>query len=169
MPKDPHKADAAKYNDVVGRTVLRGIRLTDTRFDVKPDISGLDPSTWTNALRGESLETFCDPESGRLYGVFLFEVVCRHKRKRVLSVTAHYLVTYQVTGIFDDEIGTLFVERVGRVAAYPYFRALVASLTSQAAMQLPPLPIISAAPRSVNSAKDLREFGPAKILDDVKD
>lgn len=165
MPKDPHKADATAFNSVTGRTVLRGIRLTDTRFDMKPDALVTD-GVWQNAMRGESIETFSEPDTGRLYGIFLFEVVCRQRRKRVLSVTAHYVVSYQVAGPFDEEIGALFVERVGRVAAYPYFRALVANLVSQAGMQMPPLPIISAAPRNVTSAKDLEEFGPDKILFD---
>lgn len=169
MPKDPHKVDPAAYNSVVGRTVLRGIRLTETRFDIKPEALELDPSTWRNSISGEAVEVFTDPEIGKLYGIFLFEVVCRHRRKRLLSTSARYLVSYQVTGDFDPEIGELFVERVGRVVAYPYFRAVVASLVSQAGIQMPPLPIISLAPRSVASARDLEELGPAKALAETSD
>lgn len=164
MARDPHKVDAAAYNSVVGRTVLRSIRLTDIKFDMKPDALSVDQANWRNSIREEAIEAFLDPENGRLYGIFVFEFVARYRRKRLLSATAHYLVSYRVEGPCDPEVGALFAERVGRVAAYPYFRALVSSLVSQAGLQMPPLPIISAAPRNVNSAKDLEKLGPTKVL-----
>jgi hypothetical protein len=164
MTRDPHDVDAEAYNGVVGRALLRGIRLTESRFDMKPDALELDAKTWRKDIRGEVEEVFVDAESGRLAGTFLFEVVCRHRRKRLLSASARYLVSYQVAGPFDQDSAQLFVERVGRVVAYPYFRALVASLTSQAAVEMPPLPIISLAPRTVASGADLEELGPVKIL-----
>lgn len=164
VTRDANKVDAAAYNSVVGRTVLRGIRLTESRFDVKPEALEVDTGNWRNAIKSEVVEVHTDCESGRLYGMFQFEVVCRHQRRRLLVASAKYLVSYQVAGECDAEIGQLFVERVGRVVAYPYFRALVAVLASQSGVTMPLLPIVSLAPRSVTSAADLEELGPVKVL-----
>ena len=112
------------YNNVVSRTVIRGIRMTECRFDMKPEALEVDPSIWFYSVRGELAEVFPDVETGKLYGTFVFEVVCRHRRKRLLVASARYLVSYAVQGAFEPDVGALFVERVGRVAAYPYFGRL---------------------------------------------
>lgn len=135
---------------------------------MKPEALQTDSGSWRKDISGEVVETFADPELNYLAGSFAFEVVCRHKRKRILSATARYLVSYKTDGVFNIETGTLFVERVGRVVAYPYFRTVVASLASQAGLQMPPLPIISLAPRTVSSAADLEENGPVKVLRETR-
>jgi preprotein translocase subunit SecB len=168
MARDPHKVNAGAYNSVVERAVLGSIRLTECRFDMKPEAIELDPSTWRKDIRGDVAQVFVDTENGRLAGIFLFEVIFRYRRKRVLTVSAKYLVIYKVVGDIESEIGELFVERVGRVVTYPYFRSVVATLTAQAGIQIPPLPIISLAPRTVKSAADLEEQGPVKILTEIR-
>jgi hypothetical protein len=161
---DPHQVNAGAYNKVVERAVLRSIRLTEAGFDMKPEELELDPSIWRKDIRGEVEEVFADAESDRLAGTFVFEVVFRYKRKRVLIVSARYLVMYQVSRDYDIDVGELFVERVGRVVTYPYFRSVVATLAAQAGVHIPPLPIISLAPRRVSSVADLEEQGPVKLL-----
>lgn len=157
MALDANSVDAQTYNALVGRATLTNIRLTESKFDIKPEALGTDPDTWRKEVRAEPVEVFADPETGRLFGSFLFELVCRHRRKRVLSCSARYLVSYRVHGGCEAEIGELFVERVGKVVIYPYFRATVAQLTAQSAVQMPPLPIISLAPRNVKSAAELED------------
>lgn len=164
MARDPHKVNAVAYNSVVERALLRSIRLTECRFDMKPEALDADLAVWQKDIRGDVEEVFFDRDNGRLAGFFVFEAILRFRRKRVLVVSAKYLVTYKVSGEIETDIGELFVERVGRVVAYPYFRSVVATLAAQAGLQMPPLPIISLAPRTVKSVADLEEQGPVKIL-----
>ena len=152
--------DPKAYNQVVGRTTLGSIRLTETRFDMKPEALASDSDTWRKQISAEPVEIITDVEGNRLYGVFAFELTCRHKRRRVLTCAARFFVSFKVDGPFEAAVGELFVQRVGKVMAYPYFRSTVAQLVSQAAINLPPLPMLSLQPRSVNSAADLEEALP---------
>jgi len=158
-PRDAATVDAGRYNSVVARTEVRGIRLLDSRFEIKPEALPVDPSEWRKSVNFELGEVVVSG-SGRLYGILQFELVCRHGRKRVLHASGRYLATYQVEGECSQDDGETFVERVGRVAVYPYFRALVASLVSEAGLQMPPLPMISLAPRSLGSAAQLATIEP---------
>jgi hypothetical protein len=88
MGRNPHVVNATEYNRLASRALLRGIRLTESRFDMKPDALQIDPDSWRKDISGEVLETFADPVLNYLAGSFVFEVVCRHKRKRLLGATA---------------------------------------------------------------------------------
>lgn len=158
VPRDPGVVDPASYNSVVGRTEVKGIRLLDSRFEIKPEALGVDPSEWRKSVNFELGEVGVS-SSGRLYGVLQFEVVCRQGRKRVLHAIGRYLATYHVNGECSEEDGETFISRVGRVAVYPYFRSLVATLVAEAGLQMPPLPMISLAPRSLGSAAELATLG----------
>jgi preprotein translocase subunit SecB len=164
MEHDPQQVDAKAYNSVVGRTTLGSIRLTESRFDMKPDALASDPDTWRKEIRADPLEVIADLESNRLYGVFHFDLACRHRRKKVLSCSARFIITFKVEGAFEASVGELFVQRVGKVMAYPYFRSTVAELVSQAAIQMAPLPMISLQPRNVKSAAELEESTSLKGL-----
>jgi hypothetical protein len=160
MPQDPNTMDPKVYNNLVARAHLRSIRLTGSKFEMKPEALDLDPDAWRNNVSAGVIETFLEPESGSLYGVFGFEVACRQNRKRVLSASATYIISYKIEGDCDAGACELFVERVGKLATYPYFRTLVATLTSQAGLTMRPLPVMSFAPRSVESATNLNETSP---------
>lgn len=157
MAQDPHLADPKAYNAVVGRTTLTNIRLTDAKFDLKAEALATDPATWRKEMKREPTAISVEDDTGRLFGTLHFELVCRHRRKRVFTCSADYLVSYRVDGGCEEGVGQLFVERVGPLNVYPYFRATVAHLAAQAGVVMPPLPIISLAPRSVKSAADLEE------------
>ena len=159
MVQDPHAADATVYNNLVSRAHLRTIRLTSSKFELKPEALGLDPDGWRNGISAALAHSFLESESGSLYGIFAFEVVSRQGRKRVLGINATYLINYRVEGDCDNNACELFLERVGKIATYPYFRSLVATLTSQAGLLMPPLPIMGVAPRSIEGAG---------ILDDIR-
>lgn len=131
--------------------------MTTSHFDMKPEALDLDPDAWRHNVVAGVLDSFLESENGALYGVFSFDVVCRHGRKRVLSVSATYLASYRIEGECDAGACELFIERVGKVATYPYFRGLVASLTAQAGLMMHPLPVLSFAPRSIDSAAVLEQ------------
>lgn len=151
MAKAAASADAKAYNEVISRTTLRGLWMMESRFDMKP--LALEPSGagLRHAVESAVEEVIID-EDGSLYGFVRFVASSRHKRQRVIHVSARFFVSYDVAGGCDQNAADLFIGRVGRLAAYPYFRALVASLVSQAGAQVPPLPIMSFLPRSINYA-----------------
>lgn len=157
MAQDATSMDPSVYNSIVARAHLRSIRMTTSHFDMKPEALDLDPDAWRHNVVAGVLDSFLESENGALYGVFSFDVVCRHGRKRVLSVSATYLASYRIQGECDGGACELFIERVGKVATYPYFRSLVASLTAQAGLMMQPLPVLSFAPRSIDSAAVLEQ------------
>ena len=157
LPQDAASMDPSVYNSLVARAHLRSIRMTTSEFDMKPEALDLDPDAWRNNVVAGVLDSFLEHENGSLYGVFSFKVVCRYGRKRVLSIGATYLASYRIQGACDEGACELFIERVGKVATYPYFRSLVAMLTGQAGLMMQPLPVLSFAPRSIDSAAVLEQ------------
>lgn len=151
--------DPQTYNSLVTRAHLSNIRMTSSKFDMKPEALGLDPDAWQNNVSAGLIESFFESETGRLYGVFGFDVICKYARKKVLSINATYLISYKIVGECDQDACELFVQRVGKIATYPYFRSLVAALTSQAGLIMRPLPVLSFTPRSVESASNLEQAG----------
>lgn len=149
-------ADDKAYNGMTGRTTLRGIWVTESRFDMKPQALDIGDSPLKYEIRTNVDEVVID-EEGVMYGFIRFEVAARQKRQRVIHVSAKYVASYVVQGGCTQQQGDLFMERVGRLAAYPYFRALSASLVAQAGANLPPLPMMSFAPRNIDFAGDARE------------
>lgn len=153
MSKKAPGTDAKAYNAMIGRTILRGIWMTGSRFDMKPQALEEGEIPLRHEIRSHVDEVVLE-DGGIFYGFIGFEVVSRQKRQRVIHVTAKYFVSYEVAGGCDQATAELFITRVGRLAAYPYFRALAASLVAQAGAQIPPLPIMSFQPRNVEYAKD---------------
>lgn len=154
MTKSETKAqpDAQAYNLVTGRTTLNGIWMTESRFDLKPE--AIDPvEPMRHDVRTEVNEVILDGE-GALYGFIRFSASSRLKRQRVIHVSAKYFVSYYVDGGCEQSLAELFIDRVGRLAAYPYFRALTASLVAQAGVNIPALPIMSFLPRNISFASD---------------
>ncbi|MEP9358086.1 hypothetical protein [Sphingomonas sp. KR3-1] len=149
--------DAKTYNAMIGRTTLRGILMTESRFDMKPQALAITHTNLKREVRSHVDEVVVTPE-GVLHGFIRFEMSSRQKRQRMIHVSAKYFVSYLVEGGCAQDTAELFIDRVGRLAAYPYFRALTASLVAQAGAQIPPLPIVSFQPRNVDFAKD---SGPA--------
>jgi hypothetical protein len=77
-----------------------------------------------------------------LAGQFNWEIIVRKGRKKLLTINATYLVSYDNVPDVSEEAAVAFLRKVGRFAAYPYFRALVARLTSDARTDLPILPML---------------------------
>lgn len=161
--KKPTEVDANSYNDVVGRTSIRGIRLLESKFEMKPDALVHTPEEWQKAINFE-LGDVVVSESGTIYGLVNFELVCKRSRRHVLRTRSRYLVQYRVNGGCSQDDAELFMARVGRLAVYPYFRSLVAKLVAEAGIMFPPLPVYSLAPRNLASVSDLVEIGKDKEI-----
>lgn len=143
--------DAKIYNALTGRAALRGIWMIESRFDMAPQALDADDRSLTHTVRSTDAEVAVDKD-GVITGFVRFEAISRYKRRRVINVSARYFVSYHVEGGCEQGMAELFIDRVGKLAAYPYFRALVGSLVAQAGAQVPTLPILSFQPRNIRYA-----------------
>lgn len=153
MVKEKASPEDLTYNKMVGQTRLRGIWMTESRLEMKPAALDPDDGQLKHAMRVAREEAVIDAD-GILYGFIDFEVTARRKRQRMIRISARYFVSYEVEGGCDQRTADLFIDRVGRLAAYPYFRALTASLAGQAGVAIPPLPILSFQPRNISFVLD---------------
>lgn len=147
----------ADYNAVAAVAQLTGVKLAGSSFDLKPDAWGSNPNEWAYAIKADMTDCEYTPDSGHLYCVYRFIAACRKGRTRVLGVEASYFVTFRLAGECNAESARAYAVIIGRMAAYPHFRSLFATLTSQAGLMLPPLPIMAEQPRRVE--KVLESFG----------
>lgn len=152
------KADPAKYNKVVSHATISDIRLVGSKFDLKPEAVEANDRVWTFSLSDQLEDWTCDNEKGTLSGIYSYSASCVEGRRKLLTVTGRYLSTYKLSDLCDEEASRQFLARVGRFSAYPYFRAMFATLTQQSGVMLPPLPVISDGPRWVNSPNDVKKL-----------
>lgn len=146
---DQPKPDPAEYNRLVAHAKVQTIRLINSRYDVKPAALSGNRDDWDYNVSYRLLDWHCDAEALVLSGTWEYTATCILGRRKLLTVTAKYLVGYRLSDVCDADAGRHFLERVGRFAAYPYFRSTFAVLTQQSGIVLHPLPIISEQPRWV--------------------
>jgi hypothetical protein len=137
----------AEYNALVAAAQLQDIRLVKSAFELAPEGIEVRPE-WKFTHACEIDQMHFDAAKSLLIASVSAEAnaeigeqgsVSHHT---MLSITCQYVVFYSVTGSPSDAAIDSFARRVARFAAYPYFRAHVAELASQAGLQLPPLPVI---------------------------
>ena len=156
------KVDPVQYNLVVSHATIREIRLIGSKYDLKPDAVEFAERVWTFQLSHQLEDWDCDNEKGMLSGVYAYTASCLEGRRKLLSVTCRYLSTYRLSDLCDEAAASKFLERVGKFAAYPYFRSIFAMLTQQSGIMLPPLPVMSDGPRWVNSPGDVEKLTASK-------
>lgn len=142
----------ADYNEVVRRARLVNVCLTSSSFQVQPALyeAEHEPNKFLRS-RLEGVELAGDVAFGfwswRVIGVVPPDTAPPdNEADAALFVSATYLIQYADLEGCSKEAASLFMRRVGRMTAYPYFRALVAHYASDAALTLEPLPIIHAGP-----------------------
>lgn len=156
-PKQASKAAAtfetSKYNEVVGSARLLTIQLTGSRFLVNPEY-------YTSKLKQKlsfnyaAESTDYDEVEKVVVGRFRFSCEAKGGRKKLLTVSAQYVVMYEVHEGADGRATEAFCDRVGIFAAYPYFRALAAHFAWAANAKLPPLPVIATKGSLMRSRKE---------------
>lgn len=142
-----------KFNQVVSHATIRDIRLIGTKFDIKPEAAELDRQAWEYQVADALDDWSCDNEKGALSGAYTYSAACVVGRKKLINISCRYLVIYRLSDVCNEDAGRLFLTRVGRFAAYPYFRSIFATLTQQGGIVLPPLPVIHDGPRWVTPPK----------------
>ena len=138
--------DVDGYNEVVAKAELAFIRLIDLNFKVD---SGYLPANEGDqkdfrSFDGKMLNFFYSPDKGLAAGTFKWSVTIRRNRKIVVKHFATYRVLYVGVTELKEESVKKYVERVGKIASFPYFRALTSHLDVEAGTRLPPLPVLRA-------------------------
>lgn len=138
--------DVDSYNEVVAKAELAFIRLTDLSFKVD---SGFLPANEgdqkdSRTFDGKLLDFLYSSDKGLAAGIFKWSVTIRRNRKIVVRHFATYRVLYEGVTDLKEESVRKYVERVGRIASFPYFRALTSHLDVEAGTRLPPLPVLRA-------------------------
>lgn len=143
-PFDPN-IDAENYNLIARKAVLDTLQLIDSDFAIKPsffserDGLNLSQSNEVINVNYNSAMKYC-------IGFFRFKLTAKHSRKVVLACRCDFMVVYDLPEESKENEALAFCSKVGLFAAYPYFRAFVAHVSSLANAELPPLPIISTGP-----------------------
>ena len=132
----------ADYNAVATSAELEGINLLSIEFSINPDCL-LYEAQWKLSFGRKVLSCHYNEEDHSVAAIFQYHVTAKYGRKRALHCVADYGVFYQTHNGATEEAAIRFCRNVGTFAAYPYFRALVARLTNDAGVRLPPLPIIA--------------------------
>ena len=149
-PVEP-KISPRDYNKVVSAAELADLRLIDCSFEVKPEYLF---AIQDEEQAGKIVQRFFpeveqgrfDPLLGVLGGHVVWSAIAKLGRKHVLRVKAGYLVIYDELEELDEPCVREFFERNAKLQTYPYFRGLVARLTSDAGIPTMPLPILQLNP-----------------------
>lgn len=133
---------AAEYNAVAVGAALQAINLLSSRFDVNPDCVG-DLSKWSLSYGRKVISCTADEDGAYVAAIIRYEVTAKLGRRRAMICSADFGIYYSTPKGSKHEAALGFCRNVGSFAAYPYFRSLVAQLTWNAGVSLPPLPAIA--------------------------
>lgn len=151
--KDRGRIDPKPYNDLVAQARLIGLRLTGSKFDIKPQALSEQREQWKYRINDKLDEWTLDQENLRLRGLYSYEVSCGTGRRSSVTLSATYYATYKLSRECEEDAAFAYLQRVARYSCYPYFRALFAILTEQSGLLLPPLPVLYEEPRFVKAER----------------
>ncbi len=124
---------------------LHDIKLVASEYAAKPDIVRVaeDLENMVHGFFGECTSFHFFEESGLAMGQYRWTAEIKSGRKKALKLTADYLVAYANLSGQEEGHVEFFLNKVGRFATYPYFRALFSHHTSETGIMLPPLPSLN--------------------------
>jgi hypothetical protein len=145
--QEPPSTSLERYNRVVAAADLDSIRMNVARFSTIPDPHRLIAASENAELRAHISHRVAEPAFDTLEGrgscVVSFLLQLRDsKNAQLMRANCEFQVLY--TGLeHQDPISVRrYIARVGRFAAYPYFRAFVGHVASLAEISLPALPVL---------------------------
>ena len=137
----------AEYNRLVRTAKLNNLLLEKVDFKILPDALGIKQSLLTRSLSPTTKVMSYGLTDGTCVANVLWEVTFKYKTKNVVRCSASYIVSYDgIKDCSEDAVG-IFLENVGKVATYAYFRALYAHLDWSASLGSQPLPVLQLQPK----------------------
>lgn len=149
-------SQAAEYNEAVKQATLLGIMLTSSSFDVTNDFR--DEHEQSDKYIDQTIvgSPDFDAEEGLLIGmvrcrVWMISAAQREELKDAqpdevfassfFAVEAIYDVIFKVSGEHETSTLEAFFEKMAPFAVWPYFRSHLATVSAEAALNVPILPI----------------------------
>jgi len=140
------------YAQAVDSAHMRNIRLLKSDFLIEPESISGDRKAWKNGVGCRMSSSSYNQERKVLTALITANAYSKVGRKKIVSLKCEYAVAYDIQGAPDEAAVHRFAERVGTFAAYPYFRAHFATITAQAGISMPPLPVLKEGPRVIPRA-----------------
>jgi hypothetical protein len=137
----------ANYNRLVRTARLANLVLDGLNFKIHAEALGVKKALLTRSIAPKTKVMSPGTTDGTCVANIVWEVTFRFKRRAVMKCTASYIISYEGVTDCSEETATIFVENVGKVATYAYFRALFAQLDWSATLGFEPLPILQLQPK----------------------
>jgi hypothetical protein len=137
----------ANYNRLVRTARLAGLLLENVNFKVHPEALGVNKALLSRNITPKMNLMSSGATDGTCVANIVWEVTFRYKRRAVMKCSASYVISYEGVKGCSAETITVFVEHVGKVATYAYFRSLYAQLDWAATLGTEPLPILQLQPK----------------------
>lgn len=137
----------ADYNRLVRTAKLNNLLLEKLDFKIQPDVLGIKQSLLTRSLSPATKVMSSGLADGTCVANVIWEVTFKYKNKNVVRCSASYIISYDGIKDCSEETVGIFVDHVGKVATYAYFRALYAHLDWSASLGSQPLPVLQLQPK----------------------
>ncbi|WP_232495995.1 hypothetical protein [Novosphingobium kaempferiae] len=154
ISSDDRKIDPDVYNDVARCAQLLSIQLIESNFNISPSFFEEEYVDRQMKIDVDNVHASFDEENRIATCVFHFETYHKKARRKVFSLKDKFIVFYHIDNECDDFHALAFANRVGFMAAYPYFRTHVAETASLAAADIPVLPTVSSMPVKRRSSQE---------------
>lgn len=137
----------ANYNRLVRQARLSNLLLDSVNFKLHPEALGVNKALLTRSIVPKMTVMSSGITDGQCVANITWEVTFRYQRRTIMKCAASYLISYSGIKDCSEETITIFVEHVGKVATYAYFRSLYAQLDWASMYGAEPLPILQMHPK----------------------
>jgi hypothetical protein len=141
-----YEARRTDYNKLVASARLLALILEKVDFKIQPSALSAEKSEFKRRLFPKTKIMSTGLDDGTCMANIIWEVDIKIKNKNVVKCIASYIISYQGVKDCSAEGVTVFLENVGKVATYAYFRALYSQLDWAASLNSEPLPVIQFLP-----------------------
>jgi hypothetical protein len=139
--KEPSNVED-EYNNAVGVANIEQVLLTESKFESKPEYFTADEGE-KNFKKSDSIKSFSINDRGDFCASEIeYSVQIKRGNSILLRVEASYIVIFKFDTPVDEGVARKIVSRIGRYAAYPFFRQHVAQISWESGSDLPILPMI---------------------------
>jgi hypothetical protein len=145
-PQQIYEARRADYNKLVIAARLRLLILEGVDFKITPEALSADKALWKRHIVPKTKIMSTGLDDGTCMANIIWEVGFKLKNKNVVKCKASYIISYDGVKECSEDGVTVFLENVGKVATYAYFRALYSQLDWSATLGSDPLPVIQFLP-----------------------
>lgn len=148
------KKDESQYNNFVKDTQILGIRLTGSEFfkDLECDQHPFESLNKKLSFKVIIITTDDDYISPNI----CWELSFKKGRKILIKIKACYELIYKASEFFDDKVSNRFLSNAVKPATYPYFRQYANTISNDAYIPFPPLPILKLFPNN-STAMEIEE------------